>query len=96
MRNNTWVCISCRQKYRRAQQSNKTVLCSRCGKPCEYVHWKIRVPSPRKDKAWQAFWRTYLQEKQLLQQFYNGTLEQDVHLELLNITLSRNLSSHKK
>jgi hypothetical protein len=54
---------------------------------CEYVHWKIRVPSPKRVNAWNEFWSKYKAEKSLLEAFHRGDLHEDVTLELLNMQL---------
>jgi hypothetical protein len=63
------------------------VDCPTCHGPCEYVHWKIRVPSPQRIKAWDEFWSKYKAEKSLLDMFHRGELREDVTLELLNMQL---------
>jgi hypothetical protein len=86
MSNRTWTCIHCRKSYRRSQ-SITAVECPTCHEPCEYVHWKIRVPSPKRIKAWDEFWSKYNAEKSLLDAFHRGELRHDVTLELLNMQL---------
>lgn len=86
MSNRTWTCVACRKSFRR-MQSITSVNCSSCHEPCEYVHWKMRVPSPKREKAWDEFWAKYKAEKALLEAFYRGKLRQDVTLELLNMQL---------
>jgi hypothetical protein len=86
MSNRTWTCISCRKSYRRSQ-SITAVDCPTCHGPCEYVHWKIRVPSPKRVKVWNEFWSKYKAEKSLLEAFHRGELHEDVKLELLNMLL---------
>ena len=87
MSNRTWACIACKTKYRRDQNSDKPVLCASCGKECEYVHWKVRVPSPKRDKEWKKFWSVYLKEKELIEKFYNDELVEEVTLDILNMKL---------
>jgi hypothetical protein len=47
----------------------------------------MRVPSPKRTKAWDEFWAKYKAEKALLEAFHRGELKQDVSLELLNMQL---------
>jgi DNA-directed RNA polymerase subunit RPC12/RpoP len=86
MSQRTWVCVPCRKSYRRAQDV-QLVKCPTCGSECEYVHWKIRIPSASRPKAWTKFWEKYRAEKTLLDAFYRGELREDVRLELLNMDL---------
>src|SRR5262245_4335397 len=86
MSNRTWTCLSCRKSYRRSQ-SITAVHCPTCHALCEYVHWKIRVPSPKRVKTWNEFWSKYKAEKSLLDAFNRGELREDVTLELLNMKL---------
>lgn len=62
MSNRTWTCVPCRKSYRRVQ-SVETVACPHRHQSCESVHWKMRVPSPRRTKEWKAFWVAYRAEK---------------------------------
>lgn len=86
MSNRTWTCISCRKSYRRTQTIT-AVNCPTCHGQCEYVHWKIRVPSPKRIKAWNEFWSKYKAEKSLIEAFHRGELRESVTLELLNAYL---------
>ena len=86
MSNRTWTCVPCRKSYRRVQ-SVTAVECPHCHRPCEYVHWKMRVPSPRRAKQWDEFWAKYRAEKALLDAFSRGELRESVRLELLNMQL---------
>lgn len=88
MSNRTWVCLRCR-KAQRKDQSIREVLCPQCKGPCEYVHWKIRVPSPKRVRAWNAFWKTYLAEKALLAEFEKNPTMKQAKLVLLNQRLKR-------
>lgn len=86
MSNRTWACIECGKTYRRA--SNVTeVACALCREPCEYVHWNIRVPSPKRRKQWEAFWVQYNDGKQRLAQYYANGSKGPLKLELLNMDL---------
>jgi hypothetical protein len=51
------------------------------------VHWKTRLPSPRRAKEWDEFWAKYRAEKALLDAFHRGELHESVTLELLNMQL---------
>lgn len=86
MSQRTWVCVPCGKSYRRGQGAEH-VLCPHCHGPCEYVHWKMHIPSPRQRKAWNAFWAKYRAEKDLLDAFNRGELRESVTLELLNMHL---------
>ena len=86
MSQRTWVCVPCRKSYRRAQDV-QLVRCPTCGSECEYVHWKTRIPSPRRPKVWAEFWDKYRAEKATLDAFHRGELREQVRLELLNMVL---------
>jgi DNA-directed RNA polymerase subunit RPC12/RpoP len=86
MSQRTWVCVPCRKSYRRSQEV-QLVRCPTCGEECEYVHWKIRIPSPRRPKRWAEFWAKYRAEKALLDAFHRGELRERVRLELLKMEL---------
>ena len=63
--------------------------CSGCGRPCEYVHWKLHIPSPKNRRAWDAFWAQYLLEKREIERFEADRSTEEVDLPLLNRRLSR-------
>ena len=86
MSNRTHVCLGCKKSYRR-DKSVRRLVCPVCKQPCEYVHWKIHIPSPKREKEWDEFWRKYKQEKRLIEQFRKDPRVKRVHLELLNQTL---------
>jgi len=86
MSQRTWVCVPCRKSYRRSQEV-QSVVCPTCGAGCEYVHWKIRIPSPKRAKAWAEFWTQYRAEKALLEAHGRGELRETVRLKLLNMEL---------
>jgi hypothetical protein len=65
----------------------RSLQCPTCRGECEYVHWKIRIPSPKSPKAWAQFWHKYRAEKALLDAFHRGELRETVRLELLNMEL---------
>jgi C4-type Zn-finger protein len=83
MSNRTWVCVPCCKSYRRIQ-SLTSLECPTCHTACEYVHWKIRIPSPKRAKAWDEFWTKYRAEKALLAEFERDKSIKEVNLELLN------------
>ena len=96
MSNRTWACIECGKTYRRDQSYVGTVRCALCGKECEYVHWKMRVPSPRKQKEWKRFWSLYRREKAELERcFADGNIE-IVELDLLNMRIMPRSDQPKK
>ena len=86
MSQRTWVCVPCRKSYRRAQ-GIQSVRRPTCGAECECVHWKIRIPPPRRLKQWAEFWTKYRAEKALLDAFHRGELRERVRLKLLNVEL---------
>ena len=87
MSNRTWACIKCGKTYRRDQNEDHQVICSICRNPCEYVHWKIRVPSPKKKKEWLRFWDIYLKEKRQIDLWQNDQTIEEITLDLLNMKL---------
>lgn len=56
MSQRTWVCLSCRKSYRRLQDV-QSFRCPTCKAESEYVHWKMHIPSPKRRKAWETFWK---------------------------------------
>jgi hypothetical protein len=88
MSRRTWVCVPCGKSYRRGQDV-QSLQCPACRAECEFVHWKIRIPSPKQRKTWNEFWAKYGAEKALLQDFDQGRLRETVHLELHNMVLSK-------
>ena len=87
MSNRTWACIECGKTYRRDQNSDSPVKCTICGNECEYVHWKIHVPSPKRKKEWRKFWEIYKKEKRLIELWENDQTVGEINLELLNTIL---------
>ena len=65
----------------------KSVLCSRCNQKCEFVDWKIRIPSPKKQKEWRKFWDDYRREKAVLEAHRSGHRVETTELEILNLRL---------
>lgn len=88
MSNRTWACIECGKSYRR-DQTVESVKCAICGKFCEYVHWKIRIPSPKKQKEWNKFWSIYRLEKRLIEQWLADESIKVISLDILNEHWSR-------
>lgn len=86
MSNRTWACVDCGKTYRRDQHV-ESVRCALCGKDCEYVHWKIRVPSPSRPKEWHAFWSLYRKEKAVLESHFQNPGIERLTLDLLNMQL---------
>lgn len=84
MSNRTWACVPCCKSYRRVQ-SVAAVACPHCHEPCEYLDWKMRVPSPRKVKEWEGFWVAYRAEQALLATHRRGELREAVVLRLLGM-----------
>lgn len=78
--------MDCGKSYRR-DQLVESVTCALCHEPCEYVYWKIHIPSPSKQKAWKEFWQKYRAEKSVLDRYHLGEQREDVHLEILNMHL---------
>ncbi|WP_437678973.1 hypothetical protein [Sorangium sp. So ce131] len=83
MSNRTWVCVDCGKSYRR-HQGTGGVSCSICGRGCEYVHWKIHIPSPKRAKAWAEFWEKYRREKRLIERFEADSSIKEIFLEIMN------------
>ena len=66
----------------------KTVICAQCGGGCESLHWKMRIPSPKRQREWDEFWIQYLQEKKELERYYSSDRkDQEIVLPLLNMRL---------
>lgn len=84
----TWNCVSCRRQYRQSQ-SGRAVICPMCSGSCERVVSGIRVPSPRRVRAWDEFWEQYRVEKSLLDAYARGELREAVKLKLFNIELPK-------
>ena len=88
MSNRTWVCLNCRKSYRRVQTVG-SVACPICKAACEYVDWKIHIPSPKRARAWNEFWEKYRAEKALIDEFQHDESIKEVRLGLLNQVLRR-------
>jgi hypothetical protein len=84
MSNRTWACVACGKAYRR-DYSVPSVTCAICGQPCESVHHKVRIPSPRKRKEWDRFWEKYIAEKKKLAEYYAGGRKGPLTLEILGL-----------
>lgn len=85
--NRTWACVACGKTYRRDQRLPGPVVCAICRNPCEYVHWKIRVPSPKKAREWNRFWRLYRSERRELERCFSDGNVEEVVLDLLNMRI---------
>ena len=88
MSNRTWVCLNCKKSYRR-DSSVGSLPCPKCKANCEYVHWKIHIPSPKNAKRWDAFWRLYRNEKRQIEEFLRDASIKAITLKLLNQSLRR-------
>jgi hypothetical protein len=87
MGNRTWACVDCGKTYRRDQSFDGPVKCAICGDDCEYVHWKIRVPSPKNPKEWKRFWQLYREEKRELERWYRDGSVTAITLDILSMRL---------
>ena len=87
MKNRTWVCLNCKKSYRRNSSVSK-LLCPQCKNACEYVDWKIHIPSPKKKKEWETFWKKYLTERRLLEYFFIYGSKKPIKLEILSMHLA--------
>jgi Fe-S-cluster containining protein len=72
-------------------QTVRSVACPKCKAACEYVDWKIHIPSPKREREWNEFWRKYRKEKALEAEIYRDESIKEVTLELLNRSLRRGL-----
>ena len=95
MSNRTWACIPCGKTFRR-DAALDALNCAECGGACEYVEWKIHIPSPRNGKRWAAFWKQYRYDKSILEAFHKGELVEIVHLKLLNMALYPQPQPHRR
>lgn len=86
MSQRTWACVPCRKSYRRPWNV-PAFACPSCKASCEFVHWKVRIPSPRRPRAWRRFWDEYRAEKALLDRHRRGELREGVLLKILNLSL---------
>ncbi len=87
MGNRTWACVDCGKTYRRDQNLTEAMTCPLCGHECESVHWKIRVPSPKKRKEWHKFWQLYRREKAELERCLADGNVEEVVLDILNMRI---------
>jgi hypothetical protein len=53
MGNATWVCFDCREAVRRPTHHPAAVPCPQCGRACQCLGTKIRIPSKGDERAWQ-------------------------------------------
>jgi hypothetical protein len=68
----TWNCIRCRRRFRCS--ALPPLVCPTCDEVCEHVPFGIKVPSPRRTKAWDEFWTQYKAERDLLDTYTAGEL----------------------
>lgn len=52
MKNNTWVCFTCRTSYRRPDTTQITVKCACCREYCVNLGFQTPVPKKRDVKSW--------------------------------------------
>ena len=83
MSNRTHVCVKCKKSYRR-EQNIESIKCPTCGDKCEYVHKKVRIPSPKRKKEWRIFWEQYRKEVRLIEEFRNNPNIKEIKLDILN------------
>ena len=83
MSNRTFACLTCRRTQRKPATLSM-FRCPACGRECVRVHWKLHVPAPGRRKKWDAFWKQYLLELRLLEQFGAGLGPDVLELPLLN------------
>lgn len=88
MSNRTFACLYCK-KLQRKDQNIDSFHCPLCGRESIRVHWKLRVPAPRKKKKWDAFWSQYLFELRQIEQFRSDINIQEIQLPLLNMKFRR-------
>ena len=89
-----WRCITCRKSYRRS--AVPAFVCPICHEACEYVPRGIRVPTPRRIKAWDEFWTQYKAEKSLLNAYCLGELRENVKLTIFDIELKGKQSTKQE
>jgi len=82
--NRLWNCVRCRKQYR--QSAVPSFVCPSCNEACEYV-LGIRVPTPKRIKAWDDFWNQYHAESAMLDAYCRGEYRANVKLELFGIKL---------
>ena len=83
MSNRSFACLACR-KLQRKPQSLPAFRCPHCGADCIRVHWKLHVPAPRKRRKWDAFWKQYLLELHMIEEFKASPHIAEIRLPLLN------------
>ena len=81
----TWNCIKCRRRFRRS--ALPPLACPACHEVCEHVPFGLKVPTPRRTKAWDEFWTRYKAERALLDAYTAGELRENVKLEIFGIHL---------
>src|SRR5260370_36689868 len=92
--NRLWNCVRCRKRYRCS--AIPAFVCPICHETCEHVPWGIRVPMPRRIKAWDHFWTQFKAEKSLLDAYCHGKLRDKVKLEIFDIELKGKTSATRK
>jgi len=92
--NRVWSCISCRKSYRRS--AVPAFVCPICHQQCQRVPPGIRVPTPKRVKAWNEFWTQYKAEKSLLDTYSRGELREKVKLEIFDIELKGKLRTKRR
>jgi DNA-directed RNA polymerase subunit RPC12/RpoP len=83
MSNRTFACLKCRRTQRKPA-TLPAFRCPACGSECVRVHWKLHVPAPSRRRKWDAFWKQYLLELRMIEQFRAGIGPDVIELPLLN------------
>lgn len=90
----TWNCIRCRRRFRCS--ALPPLVCPICHEVCEHVPSGIKVPTPRRTKAWDQFWTRYKAERALLDAYAAGELRESVKLEIIGIHLKPTVSAMRR
>lgn len=88
MSKRTWACVECGTVYRR-ETDGSSVRCADCGQTCESLPWKVRLPSPKKQKQWTNFWNDYHAEVAEYEAWQAGTLNGPIHQHIHNRLLAK-------
>jgi DNA-directed RNA polymerase subunit RPC12/RpoP len=83
MTNQTYVCLECKKSFRQTP-GRGDFRCPHCKNKCIAVHYKIRIPSPKRVREWDKFWEKYLKEIRLLEDFLNDPSVKFVKLDIYN------------
>ncbi len=51
-RSSNWVCFHCRRSVRRSPWEPQEVRCSSCGRHCEDIGYKLRLPRRHDESGW--------------------------------------------